>query len=155
VNRLFLCFFLVVASSACRGLERQHFRGLDAAGRAIDTAVAAKSDLARYRQLLGAFSTELSGARTRAVTAEEKTVLAQYESAHTALTDILLIWEAKEARGSDMLPIREPLPERIAREYALGVNTNEPPSIYASEAMQTIWAAARTRLDSARAALRD
>ena len=153
VNRLSLCFLLLVAAAACRGLDSQHFRGLDAAGRAIGSAVAAKSDLAQYRQLLAAFSSELSGAKTRATTAEEKAVLAQYESAHTALTDILLVWEAKEASGSDMLPIREALAERIAREYDLGINTNEPPSIYASEAMQTIWAAARTRLESARAAL--
>ena len=44
-----------------------------------------------------------------------------------------------------MLPIREELPARIAREYELGMNTNEPPSIYADEALQAIWEGAPTR----------
>jgi hypothetical protein len=48
-----------------------------------------------------------------------------------------------------MLPIREELPARIAREYELGINTNEPPSIYADEALQAIWKAARGHLRAA------
>lgn len=117
--------------------------------------MAAKSNLPQYRALVATFSTELSNAKARVETSRERAVLARYEAAHRGLTDILLVWDAREARGSDMLPIREELPARIAREYELGVNTNEPPSIYAGEAMQTIWAGAKTTLDSAHDALRD
>lgn len=79
-------------------------------------------------------------------------MLAEYEAALKNLTDLQLVWEAKDARG-EMLPIREELPARIAREYELGVNTNEPPSIYADEAMGTIWQRARKHLRAARQAL--
>jgi hypothetical protein len=149
VKRAFLCFFLLAAAGGCRGVERQHFERLDGSGRAIEAAIEAKVDLPRYRQLLDAFSAELTVAKARVQTARERALVAQYEAAYHALIDLGLVWEAKEARGSDMLPIREDLPARIAREYDLGVNTNEPPSIYASEALHTIWAAAKTRLDAA------
>ena len=75
-------------------------------------------------------------------------MLAEYEAALKNLTDLQLVWEEKDARG-EMLPIREEVPARIAREYELGVNTNEPPSIYADEAMSTIWKAARGHLTNA------
>jgi len=87
--------------------------------------------------------------RARVTGAREQAVLKEYDAALKGLTDIQLVWEAKETRGSDMLPIREELPARIAREYDLGVNTNEPPSIYADEALQAIWKAARGHLRAA------
>ena len=149
MKRVFLCFFLIGVSGACRGVERQHFERLDGAGRAIEAAISAKVDLPHYRQLLEGFSAELAEARTRARTSREHALLAQYEGAYRGLTDLGLMWEAKDSRGSDMLPIREDLPARIAREYDLGVNTNDPPSIYANEALQAIWAATKTQLDAA------
>lgn len=75
-------------------------------------------------------------------------MLAEYEAALKNLTDLQLVWEEKDARG-EMLPIREEIPARIAREYELGVNTNEPPSIYADEAMAAAWKAARGHLTNA------
>ncbi len=109
--------------------------------------------LPQYRELLSTYTAELSGVRGRARNTRERAVLAEYEAALRGLTDIQLVWEEKDARGSDMLPIREELPARIAREYDLGVNTNEPPSIYADEALHAIWAAARGHLRAARLAL--
>ena len=95
--------------------------------------------LPQYRELLSAYTAELAGLRTRATNTRERAVLAEYEAALKGLTDIQLVWEEKDTRGSDMLPISEELPARIAREYDLGVNTNEPPSIYADEALAAIW----------------
>ena len=57
---------------------------------------------------------------TRVTNTRERAVLAEYEAALKGLTDIQLVWEEKDARGSDMLPISEELPARIAREYDLG-----------------------------------
>jgi hypothetical protein len=110
--------------------------------------------LPQYRELLAAYATEVSGVGTRATNSHERAVLAEYEAALKGLTDLRLVWEAKDARGSDMLPIREELVARIAREYDLGVNTNEPPSIYADEAMAAIWSAARGHLTDATKLLR-
>jgi hypothetical protein len=153
VIRLFFSFFLVAAMATCHGVDRQQFRTLDGAGRSVAAGVEAKAGLAQYRQLVAVFSNELSKAREQAHTPADVALVEQYEGASAAMNDLLLVWEAREASGSDMLPIREALPARIAREYELGVNTNEPPSIYAGEAMQTIWAAAQKKLASAHAAL--
>ena len=66
-----------------------------------------------------------------------------------ALTDLELVWEEQDKRDVEMLPIREALPARLAREYDLPVNTNEPPSIYTEEARRTIWETARRHLGAA------
>jgi hypothetical protein len=153
IARLLVCVGLTAATSACDGLDRDKFRALDNAGQAIAAAVAAKANLDQYRQVLAAFSTELTRTRGEATDPAERALLDEYDRAHSAMTDLRLVWETRQARGSELLPIREELPARIAREYELPVNTNEPPSIYASEALQTIWTAAKTRLDAAHAVL--
>src|SRR5262249_30150191 len=97
---------------------------------------------------LNAYAAALSTVRPRVTRSEDRAVLAEYEAALKNLTDLQLVWEEKDARG-EMLPIREEVPARIAREYELGVNTNEPPSIYADEAMGTIGKAATQHLANA------
>jgi hypothetical protein len=149
VLRVFFCVFLVALAGDCRGIDRRHFEGLETARQGIEAAIDAKAGLPRYRESLDKFSAELASAKARIETSRERHVLSQYEAAVPGLTDLRLVWEAREARGSDMLPIREDLPARIAREYDLGINTNEPPSIYAGEALQTIWTATKTHLEEA------
>ena len=149
MKRLFFCVFLLGLAGACQGLDREHFERLETAGQDIEAAIDAKAALPRYRELLDRFSAELASAQGRVQTSRDRKVLSQYEAAYRGLTDIRLVWEAKEARGSDMLPIREDLPARVAREYDLGINTNEPPSIYAGEALQTIWTTTRSKLAEA------
>ena len=149
MKRLFLCVFLLIWAGACQRLDRRAFDGVEKASRALQTAVDGQTSLRVYRQLLGTYSAELAAIRGRVTNPPQRAVLAEYEAALKGLTDLQLVWEDKEARGSEMLPIRDDLPARIAREYALGVNTNEPPSIYASEAMRAAWDAARQHLRSA------
>jgi hypothetical protein len=134
-------------------VDRRTFQGIERASQAIQTAIDGKATLPQYRQLCTTFSTELSAVKAQVSNTRERAVVAEYEAAMKRLTDLQLVWEDKEARGSDMLPIREELPARIAREYELGVNTNEPPSIYANEAQQAIWQAARQHLRAASLAL--
>jgi hypothetical protein len=149
VKRYLLWAFLLIWVTACTGLDRRTFLGVERASKAIQAALDGKTALPQYRELLSTYSTELSGIRARVSNRREQAVLAEYDAALRGLTDIQLVWENKETRGSDMLPIREELPARIAREYDLGVNTNEPPSIYADEALQAIWQAARRHLATA------
>jgi hypothetical protein len=153
VKRHLLCVFLLIWVIACTGLDRRTFLGVERASKAVQAALDGKPTLPQYRALLRAYSTELSGIRARVTTSREQAVLAEYDAALKSLTDIQLVWEEKETRGSDMLPIREELPARIAREYDLGVNTNEPPSIYANEALVAISEAARGHLRAASRAL--
>jgi hypothetical protein len=149
VKRHLLCVFLLIWVIACTGLDRRTFLRVERASKAIQAALDGKTTLPQYRQLLSTYSTELSGIRARVTTSRDQAVLAEYDAALKGLTDIQLVWEEKETRGSDMLPIREELPARVAREYDLGVNTNEPPSIYADEALQAIRQAARKHLANA------
>ena len=140
-----------VAAAGCTRIDRRIFEGLVRQSKSIEDQVPAKVDLARYRDLVNGMSDELAGATARAHTRGERAVLAEYDTALTGLKDILAVWEAKDRSRSDLLPIRDAMPARIAREYNLAVNTNEPPSIYASEAMQAIWATTKPRLEAAAA----
>jgi len=152
VNRCILCLFVLISISGCRTVDRRAFQDVERASRAVQTAIDGKAGLARYRELLSAYAAALSTMSSRVTRAEDRAVLAEYEAAFKNLTDLRLVWEEKDARG-EMLPIREEVPARIAREYELGVNTNEPPSIYADEAMGAIWQAALKHLRAARQAL--
>lgn len=148
MNRCILCLFVLISTSACRTVDRRAFQDVERASRAVQTAIDGKAGLARYRELLGAYAAALSTTSSRVTRAEDRAVLVEYEMAFKNLTDLRLVWEEKDVRG-EMLPIREEVPARIAREYELGVNTNEPPSIYADEAMGAIWKAARGHLTNA------
>ena len=148
MNRCILCLFVLISLVACRTVDRRAFRDVERASKAVQTAIDGKAGLPRYRELLNEYASALSTVRPRVTHPEDRAVLAEYEAALKNLTDLQLVWEEKDARG-EMLPIREEVPARIAREYELGVNTNEPPSIYADEAMSTIWKAARGHLRNA------
>jgi hypothetical protein len=141
-----LCVFLLISATACHSLDRSAFAGVEHASNAIQAAIDGKATLSAYRELLVTYAAELLRARERVTTQRDRAVWSEYEAALKGLTDVRLIWEEKEARGSELLPIRDEVPGRIAREYDLGINTNEPPSIYAGEAMETIWKAARAHL---------
>jgi hypothetical protein len=149
VKRRLLCVFLLIWASACTGRDRRMFLGVERASKAIQTTLDSKPILPKLREVLSVYSTELAGIRARVASPRDRAVLKEYDAALKGLADMQLVWEAKEVRGSDMLPIREELPARIAREYELGINTNEPPSIYADEALQAIWKAARGHLRAA------
>ena len=152
MNRRILCLFVLISLSACWTADRRAFRDVERASTALQTAIDGKAGLPRYRELLNAYATALSTVRPRVTRSEDRAVLAEYEPALKNLTDLQLVWAEKEARG-EMLPIREEGPARIAREYELPVNTNEPPSIYADEAMAAIWRAAQKHLRAASQAL--
>jgi hypothetical protein len=148
VNRCILCLFVLISLVACRTVDRRAFRDVERASTALQTALDGKAGLPRYRELLNTYEAALSTVRPHVTRSGDRAVLAEYEAALKNLTDLQLVWEEKDARG-EMLPIREEVPARIAREYELGVNTNEPPSIYADEAMAAAWKAGRGHLAKA------
>jgi hypothetical protein len=129
------------------------FDPVERASKAIQTAIDGKAARPRYREVLGAYTVELSGVRPRVTSSRGRAALAEYEAALKSLGDLDLVWEQKDTRGLEMLPIREELPGRLAREYDLPVNTNEPPSIYADEAMSTIWRTTQKHFRAASLAL--
>ena len=153
MNRRLLCAFLLISTSACGTADRQVFDGVERASKAIQTAMAGKAARLQYRQVRGAYVQELSIVEPRVTSARGHQALAEYQAALKGLTDLDEVWEAKDTSGSELLPIRDELAGRVAREYSLPVNTNEPPSIYADEAMQASWQAAQQHLRAASLAL--
>jgi hypothetical protein len=152
VNRCILCLFVLISVSACRMVDRRAFQDVERASKAVQTAIDGQAGLPRYRELLSAYAAALLTVGSRVTRSQDRAVLAEYEAALKNLTDLQLVWAEKDARG-EMLPIREEVPARIARDYELGVNTNEPPSIYADEAMGAIRQAALKHLRAASQAL--
>jgi hypothetical protein len=149
VNRIGLWIVLAATLAvSCAKVDRQLFGGLDRASTTI-LAEVPKVSLARYRELVTVYASELTAAHSRAQTSAELAALDSYDAAQIGLKDILAVWDAKETRQSDMLPMRDEMAARVAKQYSLPVNTNEPPSIYASEAMQVIWDATKGRLTQA------
>ena len=149
MNRRLLCAFLLISTSACGLSDRRAFQGVERASKAVQSAIDGKATLPRYRELLHTYATELSAAGPRVTSARGRAALSEYQAALKSLNDLELVWEAKDTQGREMLPLREEPAGRIAREYDLPVNTNEPPSIYANEAMGAIWQAALKHLRAA------
>jgi len=153
-----LLFGAVVLFGACVSsgtLDRRRFDGVRRAGQAIRESIGAKAKLPRYQELLVRYADELSKLKETATRAEERALIERYAALYAQLEDIRLVWEARSthAAETDRLPLSDPLSARLAEQYRLPVNTNEPPSIYATEALNAIWSAAKESLDGANAAL--
>jgi hypothetical protein len=147
---LALCLALC---SGCAQMDKRAFSGVDQAGRAIVAAFDGKIPLPRYRELVAAFSAEVVHARAQTRSSSERTLLDEYDAAEAGLNDLLAVWQRREEHNEELLPIAEALPARLAEQYQLPVNTNEPPSIYATEAIHAIWDATRATLSHATRAL--
>jgi hypothetical protein len=144
-------------ASACAStgtLDRRQFEGVRRAGEAIRDSIAKRTPLPRYAELLAQYSSELSVLSARSMTSEERAIAERYRTIHDQLQDLRLVWEARssQAAETDRLPLSEPLPARLAKQYSLPINTNDPPSIYATEALEAIWSAAKAALEEANAA---
>jgi hypothetical protein len=153
VNRRLLCAFLLISTSACGWSDRRTFQGVERASKAIQSALDGKAALPQYRELLRTYAAELSVAGPRVTDSRGRDALAEYQAALKSLNDLELVWEEKDTQTREMLPIREEPAGRIAREYDLPVNTNEPPSIYVAEAIAATRQAASKHLRAASLAL--
>lgn len=140
--------FLIAVVAACGGVHQARFSKVTQAAKAISASISERPNLGSYRELLKGFSTELTEARSQASTSAERAIVTDLDAAQTLMKDLLLIWEERTKRESDLLPMSEPLVARIATQFELPVNTNEPPSIYANEAMQAIWSQAKEKLSA-------
>jgi hypothetical protein len=147
--------FLVGACASGGALDRERFEGVRGAGQAIRESIGANAKLPRYQELLVRYADELSKLKKAGTEGKEKALVEQYSAIYAQLEDIRLVWEARStyAAETDRLPLSDPLSARLAEQYRLPVNTNEPPSIYATEALNAIWSAAKESLDGANSAL--
>lgn len=148
MRRAWVCLIIVCVAAACSRVNREAFEGVHRAGIEVELAIGSKADLPRYRQVLADFVSQLDIARARARSAADRQLVAQYETVGLGLEDMRLVWEARETQHSELLPVSDPVAGRIQKQYDLPVNTNEPTSIYAGEALQKIWIGTKKTLDA-------
>jgi hypothetical protein len=153
VRPLLLCLLLAVSTSSCGQINPDAFTGVQQAGDNIASAIASRTDVSHYRDLVTAYSNEMTKAEGLANSGPDRELLAQYRSIQDGLQDMLLVWEEKTQSNRELLPLNEPLSARLQKQYSLPVNTNEPPSIYATEALQMIWDETKGKLSAANDAL--
>jgi hypothetical protein len=139
---------MMAVLAACSSSSARSFDDVHDAGRRAEALLAGDGDIAQYRQALSAFTAKLDALKAKPLSSRDQARAARYDAVRQALDDVRLVWEEKDARKLELLPIAEPLPGRLQKTYGLPVNTNEPPSIYATEARQLIGAAAREKLNA-------
>lgn len=137
MGRLVCSIIAALMLSACTPARRERFPALETAGQNVQQVLSSNGSLDRYRTAAVTFSAAVASAS--AATSDGRDRLERYRVVDKGLQDLLAVWEMKSTQQQELLPLSSPLPGRLAKEYQLPVNTNEPPSIYASEAMQAIW----------------
>jgi hypothetical protein len=146
-RRVPFAFFLLLLT-AC-GIDPQKFQSVDLAGREIIVALNTDTSPGRLRELRAAFGSALQAVEPLASSNAERTLTADFRSAGAALDDLLAVLDLRITTGTELLPVSNPLAERVWKAYDLPINTNEPPSIYASEAVREIQAGVRAKLAAA------
>lgn len=144
------CALLTLTLCAACGLDATRFRELDIAARQLYLALGkpalTPSDLEQAR---APFRTALQARASDIASRQERELLEVYRAADTAAADLAALFERRGSPDNVLLPVSDPLIERIWKTYDLPVNTNEPPSIYFAEAGRAIVDVARQRLNEA------
>ena len=148
MHRTFVWVAIATALMACQPVSTAQFDRLDAAGRGVRSAIENKAGLEGFRKAVDAFSAELATTAADASAGSDRARLDRYREIEASLKDIVLVWEEKNATQKELMALATPLASRLQKQYDLPVNTNEPPSIYASEAMQMIWDAQKKKMET-------
>ncbi len=136
--RCLLVVMCLAVATACGGVDRQTFSELDRAGRALVVAFESKPNLSAFRALHQKFAAALGTAKPRAQSSGDRTQLSDYEAVDALLREMLVLWAGRDEHDAELLPVADELPGRLLKRYDLPVNTNEPTSIYASEALRAL-----------------
>lgn len=147
--RSFLVTLCLAVATACGGIDRQTFAELDRTGRALAVAFAGKPNLPAFRTLQQQFAAALGTAKPRAQSSGDRTQISDYEAVDALLREMLVLWVGRDEHDAELLPVADELPGRLLKRYDLPVNTNEPTSIYASEALRALRDDVTTRLATA------
>jgi hypothetical protein len=133
-----LAVLLMLTATACAGFDPQLFTPLDQTGRAIADALKERPSLPKFRPLRQSFGVALNDVRPRLRSARERTLFGDYEVIDLRLSEMLAVWEGLEEREESLMPVAGTLAAQLKTRYELPVNTNEPVSIYANEALYAL-----------------
>ncbi|MEQ1868979.1 MAG: hypothetical protein ABL961_03030 [Vicinamibacterales bacterium] len=140
---------LPLTGAACARVHPETFAPLAQTGQSIVVALTDRPTLPRFRPLRQAFGSALAEARPKARSSTEHRMLNAYEAVDERLSEMLAVWEGLNARQEERLPVTRPLGAQLKARYDLAVNTNEPVSIYATEALVALRDDIKERLGHA------
>ena len=144
---------LMLSATACAHFNPALFTPLDRAGREIAGVMKDRPSLPKFKPLRQSFSTALNDVRPRVESARERTLFGDYEVIDQRLGEMLAVWEGLEEREESMIPVTGALGTQLKTRYELPVNTNQPPSIYANEALYALRDDIVKRVDEAHTAI--
>lgn len=143
---------MAVILSACASFNPRTFDPLARASNDIVTALTERPSLPRFSPLRQSFATALNDVKPHVKSSKEKTLFGEYEVVDERLGEMLTVWEGLE-KEVEMLPVTQPLGAALKTRYELGVNTNDPPSIYVNEALLALRDDIKARIDKTKESL--
>lgn len=154
LRRLLAALVLAPLVTACASVNPQTFAPVIQSGQALVDALRDRPSLPAFRPLRQNYSSALATVRLTLQSSAERTIFGDYEVVDARLEEMLAVWTGLVDRDETMLPLAQPIGETLKARYALPVNTNEPPSVYASEALAALRDDITQRLTTAGEALR-
>jgi hypothetical protein len=155
--RLSMSAVLVAIVSACSTpkLDQAKFEAVHRSGRLTRENVGGGVTLLKYRELVGAYATDVSLANDHASTDLEREFVALHQAALKSFKDSLKVWGLKLAQGGNEITsnIDENSIglEKIADEYSIAGKSVAPTLWkYSADAIiQAAWQRAAAKLDAA------
>jgi len=155
-SRLVALVLLLSAASACgRGIDQTKFEAVYRAGQGMKSATDVGVTIAKYRELLQVFASEVAMAEAKAANPDEKRMVAKWSEALVNYRDAVTLWVAKIEHRDPNLPTTT-LPEgpALIEKYRLVTLQGEDPAYrtFSVEiAMQTVWQKAGANIAMANA----
>lgn len=142
---------LLLFLSACsRGIDQAKFAAVYRAGQDMKSATEVGSTLARYRELLQAFASQVAQAKDAARNDREQAMVGQFDAALTAYRDAADAWTIKIDRPT--IPDDSPLIAKYALPSEAPIASAPTYRVVSAEAaLQTIWSKATAAINIANA----
>jgi hypothetical protein len=156
VKRTGLVVLLIALGGCGRGIDQAKFDGVYRAGQGMKSATDVGVSIAKYRELLQVFASEVAMAEAKPTNPVEKRMVARWSEALANYRDALTLWTAKIEHRESILPTTA-IPEgpALIDRYRLpteqGVNP-EYRTFSVEAGMQTVWAKASANIAMANAA---
>lgn len=162
MKRVLVAITLLVAGcSQYSRLNQQKFESVHRAARLMRENVTGGVTIVKFRELVGAYATEVSLAADKAHTETERTFVGFHEAALKSYRDSLQVWTVKlNQGGGDLVTANTNANsiglEKIADDYSI-VGKALVPTLFrysADELMQAAWHRGAAKLDAADALYR-
>lgn len=151
--RTWVAIAAVLISIGCSSggtVDNARHENLYRAAKSLESAVGVGVTLARYRELLQQFATELSISKDKAANRAEREMITAFADAFIAYRDAGTLWDQKVRGVEQLSPAGNAELMGIADAYPIrGSGSGANFTFAVDAAMQTVWRAADARLTRA------